>query len=103
MRREVPVALPSVMVGFDLAFEKLGLRELRGSTVASNRSVISINRKCGFRQVNIEPASQVIGGKSVDMAHFVLAIEDWARAREDLAPLARVAEAQILDWECAQR
>jgi RimJ/RimL family protein N-acetyltransferase len=102
MRKEVPVALPSVMTGFDLAFEQLGLRELRGTTVATNRMVISINRKCGFRRVKIEPAGQLIGGQAVDMLHFVLSPEDWSRAREQLVPLARVAEVQIRDWENAQ-
>lgn len=102
MRREVPVALPSVLVGFDLAFEKLGLSELRGTTVASNSPVLSINRKCGFRQVRVDQAGQVIGGKAVDMVHYVLTIEDWSKAREGLVRLARVAEVQIKDWEHTQ-
>ena len=102
MRREVPAAVPSVMVGFDLAFEKLGLSELRGTTVASNRPVLSLNRKFGYRLVGVEPAAQVIGGKAVDLARFVLTAEDWSKSRERLVPLARLAATQIQEWEQAQ-
>lgn len=102
MRREVPAAVPSVMVGFNLAFEKLGLSELQGTTVASNQPVLSLNRKFGFRLVGVEPAAQVIDGKAVDLARFVLTAKDWSESRERLVPLARVAEIQVRDWEKAQ-
>jgi len=99
MRREAPAAVPSVMVGFNLAFEKLGLSELRGTTVASNQPVLSLNRKFGYRLVGVKPAAQVIGGKAVDLARFVLTAEDWSKSRKRLEPLARLAATQIQEWE----
>lgn len=102
MRREAPAAIPSVMVGFDLAFEKLGLSELRGTTVASNQPVLSLNRKFGYRLVGVKPAAQVIGGKAVDLAHFVLTPEDWSKSRERLVPLAKLAATQIREWAQVQ-
>lgn len=99
IRPEAPAALPSGIVLVDIAFEKLFLRELHGATVATNRAVLSINRKFGFRQMGIKPAAQVIGGKAVDLVDFSMTAGEWPKARERLMPLARLAEAQILDWE----
>ena len=98
---EVPAAIPSVILAFDLAFQKLNLSELRVTTVSSNRSVLSLNRKLGFRQVGVTPAGQMIGGKEVDLVHFVLEAKDWPKTREGLLPLARLAETQVQEWEQA--
>src|ERR1041385_1376872 len=65
IRPEVPAAIPSALVAFDIAFSKLGLDELRVKTVSTNQNVLSLNRKLGFRQTRIEPAAQIIGGKPV--------------------------------------
>ena len=81
--------------------EVLGLRELRVKTVSTNRSVLSLNRKFGFRQTRVEPAAQVIGGQAVDLVHFVLEAKDWPKIREGLLPLARLAETQVQEWEQA--
>jgi RimJ/RimL family protein N-acetyltransferase len=102
IRPEVPAAIPSAMLGFDLGFNRLGLRELRANTVTTNQPVLSLNRKLGFRQTGVTVASQVIGGKSVDLAHFVLEAKDWPGVRERLLPLARVAERQVQDWQREQ-
>ena len=103
MRPEVPAAMPCLMIGFDLAFGPIGLTELRGTVVSTNQRVLSLNRKLGCRQVKIEPGGRVIGGKPVDMVHFVLLPEDWAKARERLTPLAQLAGKQVLEWEQAQK
>ncbi len=63
IRPDVPAAIPSAMQAFEIAFEKLGLRELRVKTVSTNRSVLSLNRKFGFRQTRVEP------GRSSDRRH----------------------------------
>jgi RimJ/RimL family protein N-acetyltransferase len=103
IRPDVPAAIPSAIHAFEIAFGALGLRELRVKTVSTNRPVLSLNRKFGFRQIRIEPAAQVIAGQPVDLVHFLLDIKDWPGIREKLLPLARLAEAQVRDWEQAER
>jgi RimJ/RimL family protein N-acetyltransferase len=103
IRPGVPAAIPSAMVAFDVAFGVLGLSELRAKTVTTNQAVLSLNRKFGFRQTRIEAASQSIGGRLVDQAHFLLEGKDWPAVRERLAPLARLAETQVREWEKEQR
>ena len=102
IRPEVPAAIPSAILAFEVAFERLALRELRVKTVSTNRTVLSLNRKFGFRQTGIEPGAQVIGGQAVALVHFVLEAKDWLQARERILPLARVAEREVQDWERAQ-
>jgi RimJ/RimL family protein N-acetyltransferase len=101
IRLGVPAAAASGVLLFDVAFGKLGLSELRGTTVATNHPVLSLNRKFGFRQVRIESGGRIIGGKAVDMVHFNMTAEGWSKARDNVIPLARVAEAQIREWEQA--
>jgi RimJ/RimL family protein N-acetyltransferase len=102
IRPEVPAAIPSAMLAFEIAFDKVGLSELRVKTVATNRQVLSLNRKFGFRQTRIEPAAQLIGGQPVDLVNFLLTAEDWRRVRPGLLPMARLAESQVREWEKAQ-
>ncbi len=99
IRTDVPAAIPSAILAFDVAFATLELAELRVKTVASNQSVLSLNRKFGFRQTHVEPGSQVIGGQKVDQIHFRLEARDWPSVREKLVPLAKLAEGQVLEWE----
>jgi RimJ/RimL family protein N-acetyltransferase len=102
IRPEVPAAIPSAVLAFDLAFGEMGLKELRVATVSSNQTVLSLNRKFGFRQVSVEPASQVIGGKPVDLVRYVMGAGDWVKPRERLLPLAKMAGAQVREWEEAE-
>lgn len=102
-RPDVPAAIPSAILAFDIAFGPLGLHELRVKTVSTNHSVLSLNRKFGFRQTRVEPAAQTIGGRAVDQVHFLLQEKDWPPVREGLLPLARLAETQVRKWEQAQR
>ncbi len=95
----VPAAFPISILTYDLAFERLGLSELRATSVASNRMLHSYVRKLGFRQVRVEPAGRIIGGKPVDILHFLLKADDWKEARMRLLPLAQYAEEQILEWD----
>jgi len=102
IRPEVPAAIPSAMLAFELAFDRLGLNELRATTVSTNRSVLSLNRKFGFRQTGVTPAGQAIAGKAVDLVHFLLEAKDWAKVRGSIRPLAELAEKQVRDWEQTQ-
>ena len=99
IRPGVPAAVPSAVVVLDIAFNELSLREVHGSTVATNQTVLSINRKFGFRRTGVQPAAQVIGGKAVDLVNFSMTAGEWPKARERLMPLVRLAEAQVLEWE----
>ena len=101
IRPDVPAALPSATLAFESAFGSMGLTELRANTVSTNRTVLSLNKKFGFRETGITPAAQIIGGQPVDMVHFLLFKEDWPKTLEKLWPLARVAEGQVLAWERA--
>ena len=103
IRPGVPAASPSAIVGLDLVFDTLGIARLHGTTVASNRPVLSLNQKMGYKQVRIERAARIIGSQAVDMVHLALSAADWREARERLLPVARLAEAQIRDWERAHR
>jgi RimJ/RimL family protein N-acetyltransferase len=100
---EVPAALPNSILACDLAFGVLGLKELRASTVATNRSVLSLNRKLGYHQTHVELAGRFIGGKPVDLVHFILTAADWFKVRERMLPLAQLAETQIRAWEQKHR
>ncbi|HWY74255.1 MAG TPA: GNAT family protein [Verrucomicrobiae bacterium] len=102
VRADVPAGIPSAILAFDLAFERLGLKELRVTTVSTNQPVLSLNRKFGFRQVRIEHAARLIAGKPVDLVHFLLSAEEWGEPRSRLLPMARLAGAQVRDWELAQ-
>lgn len=102
IRTEVPAAVPCAILAFDLAFGKMGLGELRAATVSTNQSVLSLNKKFGFRQVGVDHKGQMIGGKPVDLVRFVMKADEWLKPRERLLPLAKLAEAQVLEWESAQ-
>lgn len=102
IRPEVPAAVPSAMVAFDIAFRVLKLKELRATTVSTNQSVLSLNRRFGFHETGVERGGAVIGGKPVDLVHFVLKAEEWPGPRERMLPLAKLAEGQVRDWEKSQ-
>jgi RimJ/RimL family protein N-acetyltransferase len=103
IRPGVQAAVPSHMVAFDIAFNRLGLRALRNATVSTNTAVISISRRFGFEEVGLERRSRQIGGKSVDMMCFVLTAEKWAVTRPALVAKAQLAERLVLEWEKAHR
>jgi RimJ/RimL family protein N-acetyltransferase len=103
IRPGVQAAVPSHMVAFSIAFDQLGLKVLRNVTVSSNTPVQSISRRFGFEQVNVEKAGRVIGGKSVDMVHFILTIEKWAQTRPHLVPMAQVAGDLVKQWDLVQK
>jgi len=99
MRPEVMAGVPAAMLATELAFGKLGLNELRASSVSTNLAVLSLHRKCGFKQVGIRRAAQIIDGQPVDLVQFILSPEAWSKAREHLLPLAQYARTHISEWE----
>jgi hypothetical protein len=56
--------------------------------VASNYKLHSYIRGFGFRQVEVECASRAIGGREIDMMHFVQTAEDWFRVKKLVLSLA---------------
>jgi len=103
IRPEVPAAIPSALLAFDLAFGQLGLAEVRVTTVSTNHSVLSLNKKFGFRQVSVDQGRQIIGGHPVDLVRFLMNAGEWAKPREKMLPLAKLAESQIVEWERSQK
>ena len=99
MRPEVPAALPAAVLFFNLAFEQLGLRELLARCVSTNLIMRSLVKKWGFRQTETKPAGQIIGGRPVDIVHFVLAAGKWIECRRHLLGLSEFAGTQIEKWE----
>ena len=103
IRPDVLAAIPSAILAFDVAFGSLKITELRVSTVSTNRTVLSLNRKFGFREIRTDKGAQTIGGQSVDLVHFLLEGKDWPSIREKLVPFAQVAALQVAEWEQTQR
>ncbi|MBE2212919.1 MAG: GNAT family N-acetyltransferase [Opitutaceae bacterium] len=99
VRPLVPAAIPAVILGFDLGFGALGLKELRIRTVSTNQPVLSMNRKIGLRQIQVVPGETVIGGESVDIVHFRINASEWEQSRRRLSPLATLAEKQMAECE----
>jgi len=102
IRLDVLAGIPAAVLATDLAFGRLGMKELRTTVVSTNRSILSLHRKTGFNQVGILLAARTIGGKLVDLVQFVLKAEDWAKVRGRLLPLARLAGTHVLEWERTQ-
>ena len=103
IRPDVLAAIPSAILAFDAAFGTLGLKELHVTTVSTNRAVLSLNRKFGFREVRVEKAAQVIAGQPVDLVHFLLESKDWPPVRRKLLPMAELAATQVAEWDRAQK
>ena len=103
MRAEVMAGVPAGILTTEMAFGRMGLRELRVKMVATNLAVQSLHRKSGYKQVGVIPAAQMIGGKPVDMVEYVITAEDWFRIREKQLPLAHLAGTTVLDWEKTQQ
>ena len=99
IRPNIPAAVPSIFLAFEVAFMQLGLKRLRAHTVSTNHRVLSLNRRLGFREMETYPAAQVIEGKPVDLVRFEMRVADWPKARECILPMARMAEKSIQDWE----
>ena len=102
MRPEVMAGVPAAILATDTAFGRMELRELRSTAVSTNRAVISLHRKSGFKDLGIKHHDQIIGGKPVDLVQYLLTAEDWAKVRERLLPLAEIAGRQVLDWNSTQ-
>lgn len=102
IRPEVPGAVPTSLITFDLAFGEMGFTELRGTSVSTNEKVHSYVRKFGFRQTNVETGARVIAGQPVDIVHFAMTADEWSKNRAGVLPIAKYAEKQILAWERAR-
>jgi RimJ/RimL family protein N-acetyltransferase len=102
IRPEVPAAVPTSFITFDLAFGAMGLHELRGTSVSSNEKVHSYVRKFGFRQTSVEQGARTIAGQPVDILHFAMTAEEWAKNRAGVLPVAKYAEKQIQAWDKEQ-
>jgi RimJ/RimL family protein N-acetyltransferase len=85
IRPGVPAAIHSSFLLADLFYGQMSLTELQATSVASSLQVHSFICRLGFRKVRVEREGRVIGGRSIDMVHFVQTAKDWSRARERLS------------------
>ena len=81
-------ALPSAVMIHKLAFDVLGLTELRGEVVSDNIKVLSFHRRFGSQQVGIARHNRMIQGKWSDMVQFTMARAQWPSVYQKLHPLA---------------
>ena len=95
----VQAALPASLLTYDLAFDRLGLEEVRATSVESNQTLHSFIKKLGYRQVGVDCAARVINGQPVNIFNFVLKAAEWRQQREKLIPLADYAARRIAEWE----
>jgi len=95
----VPAALPTSLLTYDMAFDRLGLQELRATSVASNLTLHSFVKKLGYHQGETDHAARKIAGESVDIFNFTLKAATWRRQREKLIPLAEYAGRRMAEWE----
>jgi RimJ/RimL family protein N-acetyltransferase len=102
IRPDVPAAVPTSLITFDLAFGEMGLKELRGTSVSTNEKVHTYVYKFGFRKTGVEAGARVISGQPVDIFHFAMTAEEWVKNRPRVLPIAKYAEKQIQAWEKLQ-
>jgi RimJ/RimL family protein N-acetyltransferase len=88
---EIMAALPSAIMIHQLAFDVLGLTELRGEVVSDNTKVLSFHRRFGSQKVGVAPHSRMIQGKWADMVQFTMSCAQWPFIYKNLHPLAEVA------------
>jgi len=79
--------IEAVVLIVDWCFSQLGLTELRGTTITTNRTVLSLNKRLGFKTVFVQKDALRIGGQSVDLAHTRLNNAEWLNVRKKLLPL----------------
>jgi len=99
VRPDVPAALPSALLAFDLAFGQLGLSQLSAKAVATNQRALKLYLKFGFHQTCIESGAQSIGGHAVDLIHLLMPADEWNNARPLFLKMAHMVEVQIRKWE----
>ncbi|MEI6560776.1 MAG: GNAT family protein [Verrucomicrobiota bacterium] len=98
IRPGVPAAIPSIALGFEAAFDCLGISKLKAYTVSSNQRVLTLNGKLGFKPTGCMQ-TQRIEGASVQLLEFELHLSDWLEIRELILPLARLAGKNVCSWE----
>lgn len=102
MRPDVMSGVPTALLATDLAFRNMGLSELRSTCVSTNRAVVSLHRKSGYKELGIERSAQFIGGQPVDLVQFLLTAENWLNVRDRLLPLVQLAGTHVLEWAKTQ-
>ena len=103
VRPDVPAAVATSLITFDLAFGAMGLKELTGTSVSTNEKVHTYVYKFGFRKTHVETGARLIAGQPVDIFHFAMTAEEWTKNRSRVVPIATYAERQIHAWEKAQK
>ena len=98
---ESSAAVPSVLIGIDIGFQRLGARKIHLTVVTTNARAIKLYYWMGFKKTHIETDAQIINGKPVDLMHMEMDEEDWDSGRKRLLPVAVMLEVQVKKWEQA--
>ena len=98
---ESSAAVPSVLIGIDIGFQRLGARKIHLTVVTTNARATKLYYWMGFKKTHIETDAQIINGKPVDLMHMEMDEEDWDSGRKRLLPVAVMLEVQVKKWEQA--
>ena len=89
----VPAAIPSAVLIHQLAFDNLGLRELRGCVVSTNKKVLSFHRRFGSVVTSIEKGARRINGCDIDLVWILMDKPRWRERSPKLCTLAEFSGA----------
>ena len=98
IRPGVPAAIPCIVLGFQVAFDCLGISKLKAYTVSTNHRVLTLNGKLGFKATGCM-LTRRIEGRPVQLVEFELQLSDWLKIRDPILPLARLAAKKVRSWE----
>jgi RimJ/RimL family protein N-acetyltransferase len=85
----------SALLLYRLAFDRLGLTEVRCRTVATNARVVSFHDRSGLEHVGVLPAAVQFRETTVDAVEHRLRRENWPATR-DLLELSAAQAAELL-------
>ncbi len=95
VRKGSQAAIESALLIYQLAFEKLRLKEVFCRTIVENQQVVSFHDSCGLQRRRVLPQVRKINDRAYDVVEHVLCEEHWPKVRERLSRLAQMV-ARIL-------
>jgi RimJ/RimL family protein N-acetyltransferase len=84
----------SALLLYRVAFDDLGLNEVRCRTVANNAAVLSFHDRSGLERLGLEMGAFDLGGRSVDAVEHRLTHDRWPAVRR----LLEARSTQVADF-----
>ena len=103
MRLEVPAAVPTSLITFDLAFNEMGLKELTGTSVSTNEKVHLLTEIRFPGDARGEGRADDRGAAGGHRAFCDDGGGMGEGPAQGVIPIAKYAEKQILAWDKAQK